>query len=169
MADFGSGRFGWDEWEVESVGSCLGSEGTEIVCEDEWGEIYGLRREVVIRGELMELRGMASKWMVFLKEDLCLSEEEMGIVIGLQGLHGVSGLSDIEMDYVWGQRLRCLREFIWVERGCFVRFIRGNRGVFELGDRWTWRCTAVVNMLLMGEWVDEFSDLQMGRYYGIFR
>lgn len=160
-------RFSWDEWEVESLGSCFGSENTEIVCEDEWEEIYGLRREVVVRGELMELRGMGSKWMVFLEEELCLSEEEMGTVLASQGLYGVDRFSDEEMDYVWGQRLRRLREFIWVERGRFVRFVRGNKGVFELGDRWTWRCTAVVNMLLMGEWADDFSDSQMGRYYEI--
>lgn len=99
---------------------------------------------------------MASKWMVFLKEDLYLSDVEAGIVIETMGLFGLSRDSDRELDYFWGERLGRLRWFVWKEKGFFTR-----RGIV---DRWTSRLTAVVNMLLFADWIDDFEGGEILKY-----
>lgn len=120
---------------------------TEIIGWEEWQMVERRQRSLVVRGRLMILESVAAKWKALLMEDLCLSAEETRTVIDVQGLNENKGKS---WERLWDTRLRELRDYLWWERAIYNKqyvCIDGER--YRVGDRWTTRCTDVVQSLML--------------------
>lgn len=120
---------------------------TEIVTEAEWLKLEMRQRSLAVKGKILILGSVASRWKVFLMEDLCLSAEEVITVIEVQGLDVWKG---VDWEKTWDMRLRELRDYVWWERAIYSKeYVWLDGEWYMVGDRWNSRCTDVVGSLML--------------------